>query len=140
MYPYFAIGPLSISISLICDLWGFAFSWTRREPIPPRPSVAAVGLERKAPPNVSPSGVAKGRYMVLRLGGLLDERASGIRVRGTARRLTPNTSWLRQTPSPESASDRVTNPQPPISVRQGGQIVGTHDALGIGRRQPGAGN
>ena len=40
------------SISLICDLWGFAFSWTRREPIPPRPSVAAVGLERKAPPNV----------------------------------------------------------------------------------------
>src|SRR5580693_9607631 len=74
----------------------FAFSRTRREPIPPRPSAAAVGLERKAPPNVSPSGVAKGRYMVPRLGGLLDEQASGIRVRGTARRLTPNTSCLRQ--------------------------------------------
>jgi hypothetical protein len=33
-----------------------------------------------------------------------------------------------------------TKPQPPISLRQAGQIVGTHDALGIGRRQPGAGN
>jgi hypothetical protein len=39
-----------------------------------------------------------------------------------------------------SAGDRATNPQPPISLRQAGQIVGTHDALGIGRRQPGAGN
>ena len=45
-----------------------------------------------------------------------------------------------ETPSPASAGDRVTNPQPPISLRQAGQIVGTHDALGIGRRQPGAGN
>jgi hypothetical protein len=45
-----------------------------------------------------------------------------------------------ETPSPASASDRVTNPQPPISLRQAGQIVGTHNALGVGRRQPGAGN
>jgi hypothetical protein len=41
---------------------------------------------------------------------------------------------------PACASDRVTNPQLPISLRPAGQIVGTHNALGIGRRQPGAGN
>jgi hypothetical protein len=56
-------------------------------------------------------------------------RVVGVGIETADMLVTTKPSKTIQTPPPTSAGDCVTNPPPPIS--QAGQMVGTHNALGI---------